>query len=68
MVIMYKWDAGKALQLIADSVMEEVLVTDTIPSPPEASAARITQITVGTLFAEAIIRIHKDLSLSALFS
>ncbi len=60
--------AGKALQLIADSVMEEVLVTDTIPSPPEASAARITQITVGTLFAEAIIRIHKDLSLSALFS
>lgn len=60
--------AGNALQLIGDSVMEEVLVTDTIPSPPEAKAARINQISVATLFAEAIIRIHKDLSLSALFT
>lgn len=60
--------AGNALELIGDSVMEEVMVTDTIPSPPEAAAARISQISVAPLFAEAIIRIHKDLSLSALFT
>ncbi|KPL83355.1 ribose-phosphate diphosphokinase [Herpetosiphon geysericola] len=60
--------AGNAVELLGDSVMEEVLVTDTIPLPPEAGAARIAQISVASLFAEAIIRIHKDLSLSALFS
>ncbi|MBM7842080.1 MULTISPECIES: ribose-phosphate diphosphokinase [Herpetosiphon] len=60
--------AGNAVELLGDSVMEEVLVTDTIPLPPEANAARIAQISVASLFAEAIIRIHKDLSLSALFS
>lgn len=60
--------AGDALGLIADSVMEEVMVTDTIPAPPEARSARIHQISVAPLFAEAIIRIHKNLSLSALFT
>lgn len=60
--------AGNALELIGDSVMDEVMVTDTIPAAPEAAAARITQISVAPLFAEAIIRIHKDLSLSALFT
>jgi ribose-phosphate pyrophosphokinase len=60
--------AGNAVELIGDSVMEEVMVTDTIPAPPEAAAARITQMSVAPLFAEAIIRIHKDLSLSALFT
>ena len=60
--------AGNAVELIGDSVMEEVMVTDTIPAPPEATAARITQMSVAPLFAEAIIRIHKDLSLSALFT
>ncbi|HEY1011214.1 MAG TPA: ribose-phosphate pyrophosphokinase [Herpetosiphonaceae bacterium] len=60
--------AGNALELIADSVMDEVMVTDTIPALPESAAARISQISVASLFAEAIIRIHKDLSLSALFS
>ena len=60
--------AGNALGLISESVMEEVVVTDTIPAPAEAAAARINQISVAPLFAEAIIRIHKNLSLSALFT
>lgn len=60
--------AGNAVELIGDSVMDEVMVTDTIPAPAEAAGARITQISVAPLFAEAIIRIHKDLSLSALFT
>lgn len=60
--------AGNALPLIAESVMEQVIVTDTIIMPQGATEARIAQISVAPLFAEAIIRIHKDLSLSALFT
>jgi ribose-phosphate pyrophosphokinase len=48
--------------------MVETIVTDTIPQAPESVDARIRTISVAPLFAEAILRIHKDLSLSALFS
>jgi ribose-phosphate pyrophosphokinase len=60
--------AGDALSIIAQSVLVETIVTDTIPLPPEYRDARIRVISVAPLFAEAIMRIHKDLSLSALFS
>jgi ribose-phosphate pyrophosphokinase len=59
--------AGAAFDQIADSHLEEIVVTNTIPLPPEAHAARIKTISVAALFAEAIMRIHKDLSLSTLF-
>ena len=45
----------------------ETIITDTIPLDPSAANARIKSISVAPLFAEAILRIHKDLSLSALF-
>ena len=60
--------AGNALEQIADSQLEEIIVTNTIQPPAEAGAARIKVISVAALFAEAIMRIHKDLSLSALFT
>jgi ribose-phosphate pyrophosphokinase len=60
--------AGAAFDQMADSQIEEIIVTNTIVLPPEASAARIKTISVAALFAEAIVRIHKDLSLSALFT
>ena len=60
--------AGNALEQIADSQLEESIVTDTIQPPVEAGAARIKVISVAALFAEAIMLIHKDLSLSALFT
>jgi len=60
--------AGKALGQIAESTLAEIVVTNTILQPPEAGAARIGVIRVAALFAEAIMRIHKDLSLSALFT
>ncbi|MGB9739551.1 MAG: ribose-phosphate diphosphokinase [Chloroflexus aggregans] len=60
--------ADDALKLIAQSDLIETIVTNTIPQPPEAAAARVRTISVAPLFAEAIMRIHKDLSLSALFS
>ncbi len=60
--------AGNALAQIAASPLERVVVTNTIQPPPESDAARIAVISVAALFAEAIMRIHKDLSLSALFT
>ena len=60
--------AGSALEQIAESALEEVVVTNTIVPPPEAAAARIRPISVAAIFAEAIMRIHKDLSLSTLFT
>jgi ribose-phosphate pyrophosphokinase len=60
--------AGEALSIISNSVLVETIVTNTIPLPPNAANARVRVISVAPLFAEAIMRIHKDLSLSALFS
>lgn len=60
--------AGTAFGQLAESMLEEIIVTNTIPPPPEAGAARIGVISVAALFAEAIMRIHKDLSLSTLFT
>lgn len=60
--------AGEATEIIARSVLVETIVTNTIPLPEQCCEARIRAISVAPLFAEAIMRIHKDLSLSALFS
>ncbi|PDW01492.1 ribose-phosphate diphosphokinase [Candidatus Viridilinea mediisalina] len=60
--------AADALEIIAKSDLVETLVTNTIPQQAAAQAARVRTISVAPLFAEAIMRIHKDLSLSALFS
>ena len=60
--------AGDATEIIARSALVETIVTNTIPLPEGCREARIRAISVAPLFAEAIMRIHKDLSLSALFS
>ena len=60
--------AADAYDIIGKSELVETLVTNTIPLSPEADAARVRRISVAPLFAEAIMRIHKDLSLSALFA
>jgi ribose-phosphate pyrophosphokinase len=60
--------AGNALELIGQSVISELVVTNTIPLPSYYGPGKLSLISVAALFAEAIMRIHKDLSLSALFS
>src|SRR5919199_106046 len=62
-------DVAEVIEMVGDvEGKTAIIVTDTIPLPPEAAAARIGVISVAALFAEAIMRIHKDLSLSALFT
>ncbi len=60
--------AGTALQQIADSAIEQVFVTDTMPLSVSEPSAKLDVVTVAPMIAEAIMRIHKDLSISALFS
>ncbi len=59
--------AANAIARLDASPIDRILVTDTIPLPPEADG-RIERITVAPLIAEAIMRIHKGLSVSALFT
>ena len=60
--------AGDAARIIRESSIEHVYVTDTLPLPPDVASNQVTVLTVAPLLAEAITRIHKDLSISALFS
>lgn len=59
--------AGNALELIESSPISKVFVTDSLPFPEDVPARSIETITIAPLLAEAIMRIHKDLSVSALF-
>lgn len=59
--------AADALKRIDDSIIEKVYVTDSVPLPVEGPRDKIEVLTVAPLLAEAIMRIHKDLSISALF-
>jgi ribose-phosphate pyrophosphokinase len=60
--------AGDALRVIDASPIEKVFVTDTLPMPMDERSSKVEILTVAPLLAEAITRIHKDLSISALFS
>lgn len=60
--------SGNAIQTIHDSPIEKVFVTDTLPVGAENRTERMEVLTTAPLLAEAIMRIHKDLSISALFS
>jgi ribose-phosphate pyrophosphokinase len=59
--------AAPATDLIRRSALERVVVTNTIPVPPEARDDKIKIINIAWLVAEAIRRIHEGSSVSALF-
>ncbi len=59
--------SGPARERLEASPFKEVVVTNTIPVPPENAFDKLRVLTVAPLFGEAIIRIHEDLSVSKLF-
>jgi len=59
--------SGAAVQRIASSPIQELIVTNTIPLPPEKQSDKITVISVAPLLAEAIRRVNEDRSVSQLF-
>lgn len=59
--------AGNAVELIEQSCLDRVVVTNTIPVPPEARNHKIKVVRIADLIAEAIRRIHEGRSISAMF-
>lgn len=59
--------SGSAIERLLNSPIKEVLLTDTIPIPQEKMIDKIKIRSVASLFAEAIRRIHYNLSVSMLF-
>jgi len=60
--------SGKAIERISKSVLDELVVTDTIPlSDAGKACTRIRQLSVGGLLAETIRRISDEESVSSLY-
>ena len=60
--------SGSAIERINNSVIDELVVTDTIPLTPEAQLSpRIRQLSVADVLAETIRRINNDDSVSSMF-
>ncbi len=60
--------SGPAVERLNNSVIKEVVVTNTIPLTKEKASDKIKVLSVAPLLGEAIVRIHEDLSVSKLFS
>ncbi len=60
--------SGPAIERINESVIEEIIVTNTIPLDSKREQCRkLTVLSIAPLLAEAIKRIHEESSISSLF-
>ncbi len=60
--------SGPAIERIAASELDEIVVTDTIPLTEEAQGCgKVTQLSLDRLLAESIRRVSNEESLSAMF-
>jgi ribose-phosphate pyrophosphokinase len=60
--------SGPAIQRLEDSTLDELVVTDTIPTGRrDTRSEKITVLPVAPLLAEAIRRTHEEASISSLF-
>ncbi|NTU42130.1 MAG: ribose-phosphate pyrophosphokinase [Nitrospirales bacterium] len=60
--------SGPAIERINNSVLEEIITTDTIPMEEKmAVCSKLKVLSVAPLLAEAIKRIHEETSVSSLF-
>ncbi len=59
--------SGNAVKNIENSILEELIITNTIPLPKEKKSPKITVLSVAPLLAEAVKRIHQEESISCLF-
>jgi ribose-phosphate pyrophosphokinase len=60
--------SGPAISRIAESEIEAVVVSNTIPLTPEKEIPKIKVLSVAALLGEAIRSIHKETSVSKLFN
>ena len=60
--------SGRAPERLRSSPIERLVVTNSIPVPPEKRDGRIEIVSVARLFADAIAAIHTGSSISTLFA
>ena len=56
-----------AIERLSSGLLEEVIVTNTIPVPEENRFKQLTVLSVANLLGETIWRIHEDSSVSSMF-
>jgi ribose-phosphate pyrophosphokinase len=59
--------SDRAAERICNSEIQELVVTDTIPLPPQKRHEKITVLSIASMLGEAITRIHTGQSVGALF-
>lgn len=59
--------SGPAIERLKDSMIEKLIVTDSIPLPEEKQIDKIEVVSIAPLFADAINRIYANKSVSKLF-
>jgi ribose-phosphate pyrophosphokinase len=60
--------SGPAVERLAASSIDEVIITNSIPIRPDAmNVSKIKQLSIARLLGEAIGRIHDDISVSEMF-
>ena len=59
--------SGPAMERLESSGIDKVVLTDTVPLPDSKKSDKITQLSIAPLFADAILRVYSDHSVSSLF-
>ncbi len=59
--------SASAITRLAGGIFEEVIITNTIPVPPEKLFPQLRILSVANILGEAIWRIHDDSSVSSMF-
>ena len=60
--------SGQANQILGESNVKGIVVTDTLPIPPGKQASNLSVISVASMLGEAIERIHSGESVGAMFN
>ena len=59
--------SGPAAQRLEDSVIEKVVVTNTIPVPPERRTSKLVVLSIAPILASALRAVFEDQSVSEIF-
>ena len=59
--------SGNAYETLDDSVIKEIVVTDTLPLNTDRVMSKIKIVSISQILGEAIHRIHNGLSVGAMF-
>ena len=60
--------AGKATEILENSTIKELVVTDSLPVPPAKMGTKTSVVSVAPILGEAIQRIHSGTSVGAMFN